>query len=399
MAQSSVPSRSSAYSIWWQQTLKSDGVLLRALDLARASEAREDVPVPSLPPTTLSLPPLITPFAMSLHDVKTAADFDAHLASSEFAACHFWASWCEPCGAMDQLMLELAATHPNVRFLRVEAEEVDELAERFDVSAVPFFTFHAKTRLVDRLEGADAAALAERVHRHFASSSSAPAPVGAAPAAAPPAASAAEDLDARLRALVTRAPVMLFMKGTRDEPRCGFSRKVVAALAETGVPFDTFDILSDEDVRQGLKTFSNWPTYPQLYAGGELVGGCDIILEMAANGELAEALSSAADASKTALDDRLRALVTHAPVMLFMKGTRDEPRCGFSRKVVGALADAGVAFETFDILSDEEVRQGLKSFSDWPTYPQLYHRGELLGGCDIILEMAANGELAQALAA
>ena len=172
---------------------------------------------------------------------------------------------------------------------------------------------------------------------------------------------------------------MLFMKGTRDEPRCGFSRKVVAALAETGVPFDTFDILSDEDVRQGLKTFSNWPTYPQLYAGGELVGGCDIILEMAANGELAEALSSAADASKTALDDRLRALVTHAPVMLFMKGTRDEPRCGFSRKVVGALADAGVAFETFDILSDEEVRQGLKSFSDWPTYPQLYHRGELLG--------------------
>ena len=80
-----------------------------------------------------------------------------------------------------------------------------------------------------------------------------------------------------------------------------------------------------------------------------------------------------------------------------MKGTRDEPRCGFSRKVVGALADAGV-LETFDILSDEEVRQGLKSFSDWPAYPQLYHRGAL-GGCDIILEMAANGELAQALAA
>ena len=63
------------------------------------------------------------------------------------------------------------------------------------------------------------------------------------------------------------------------------------------------------------------------------------------------------------------------------------------------MADTGVAFETFDILSDEEVRQGLKSFSDWPTYPQLYHRGELLGGCDIILEMAASGELAQALAA
>ena len=85
-------------SFFGAQLQKSDGVHLRALDLARASEAREDVPVPSLAPTTLSLPPLITPFAMSVHDVKTAADFDAHLASSEFAACHFWASWCSPAG-------------------------------------------------------------------------------------------------------------------------------------------------------------------------------------------------------------------------------------------------------------------------------------------------------------
>ena len=323
MAQSSVPSRSSAYSIWWQQTQKSDGVLLRALDLARASEAREDVPVPSLPPTTLSLPPSITPFAMSLHDVKTAADFDAHLASSEFAACHFWASWCEPCGAMDQLMLELAATHPNVRFLRVEAEEVDELAERFDVSAVPFFTFHAKTRLVDRLE--------ERRRR------------GARRAR--PSTLRLLLLRSRPRRRRTRRrPRRLRRRGPRRaSPRARHprARHALHEGHEGRAPmrlqpqsrrrprrnrrsFDTFDILSDEDVRQGLKTFSNWPTYPQLYAGGELVGGCDIILEMAANGELAEALSSAADASKTALDDRLRALVTHAPVMLFMKGTRDE---------------------------------------------------------------------------
>ena len=71
-----------------------------------------------------------------------------------------------------------------------------------------------------------------------------------------------------------------------EEPRCGFSRKVVDAVKGTGLSFETFDILSDEEVRQGLKEFSNWPTYPQLYAGGELVGGCDIVLEMAAGGEL-----------------------------------------------------------------------------------------------------------------
>ena len=84
------------------------------------------------------------------------------------------------------------------------------------------------------------------------------------------------------------------MKGTKQEPRCGFSRKVVSALADTGADFETFDILEDEEVRQGLKEYSDWPTYPQLYVKGELVGGCDIILEMAADGSLKETLTAAA---------------------------------------------------------------------------------------------------------
>ena len=208
------------------------------------------------------------------------------------------------------------------------------------------------------------------------------------------------DLDARLRTLTTQDPVVLFMKGDRDEPRCGFSRKVVEALNNTGLDYSTFDILTDEDVRQGLKTFSNWPTYPQLYAGGELLGGCDIILEMAAGNELKGALEEAVEASKPVdINTRLSKLVKSSEVMLFMKGDRDEPRCGFSRKVVEALNGTGVGYSTFDILTDEDVRQGLKEFSNWPTYPQLYHKGELLGGCDIILEMAAGGELKEAISA
>ncbi|CAI5966129.1 unnamed protein product [Closterium sp. NIES-64] len=74
-------------------------------------------------------------------------------------------------------------------------------------------------------------------------------------------------------------------------------------------------------------------------------------------------------------------------------GTPEEPRCGFSRKVVDALMSEGISFGSFDILTDEAVRQGLKELSNWPTYPQVYHKGELIGGCDIVLEMKANGEL------
>jgi Grx4 family monothiol glutaredoxin len=83
------------------------------------------------------------------------------------------------------------------------------------------------------------------------------------------------------------------MQGTPEEPRCGFSRKVVEALQRNGAPFSTFDILTDEDVRQDLKEYSEWPTFPQLYADGELVGGCDIVLEMDQDGSLKTTLQGA----------------------------------------------------------------------------------------------------------
>ena len=98
------------------------------------------------------------------------------------------------------------------------------------------------------------------------------------------------NLNERLKSLTHQAKVMLFMKGSPDAPRCGFSRQIVEILKGTGKAFETFDILTDDEVRQGLKTFSNWPTYPQLYVGGELQGGLDIVKEYLENDELADLL-------------------------------------------------------------------------------------------------------------
>lgn len=84
--------------------------------------------------------------------------------------------------------------------------------------------------------------------------------------------------------------VMLFMKGTPDVPRCGFSRRIVALLRDQNVQFSSFDILGDESVRAGLKVMNNWPTFPQLIVKGEFVGGLDIVQEMVENGELKEML-------------------------------------------------------------------------------------------------------------
>jgi len=123
--------------------------------------------------------------------------------------------------------------------------------------------------------------------------------------------------------------ILLLPAGSPGEPKCGFSRKVVEALGGAGCSsFGHFDILGDAAVREGLKTYSNWPTYPQLYVSGELVGGCEIVLEMAANGELKTTIDKAAAAPVPAVDEvdaRIRKLLASAPVMLFMKGA-DPPR-------------------------------------------------------------------------
>jgi monothiol glutaredoxin len=84
--------------------------------------------------------------------------------------------------------------------------------------------------------------------------------------------------------------VMLFMKGNRSFPQCGFSAAVVEVLKKHGVQFNTFNVLSDMNVREGLKEYSQWPTIPQLYVDGEFVGGCDIVREMDASGELTQLL-------------------------------------------------------------------------------------------------------------
>ena len=84
--------------------------------------------------------------------------------------------------------------------------------------------------------------------------------------------------------------VMLYMKGTPEEPQCGFSAQVISVLKTYDVPFKTFNILEDDDIRQGIKEYSDWPTVPQLYVNGEFIGGCDILTEMHSNGELKEVL-------------------------------------------------------------------------------------------------------------
>ena len=92
---------------------------------------------------------------------------------------------------------------------------------------------------------------------------------------------------------------------------------------------------------------------------------------------------------------RIEDLVKSTDVVLYMKGTKEMPQCGFSSRVAGVLNYMGVDYTDVNVLADDDIRQGIKDYSDWPTIPQLYVKGEFVGGCDIITEMTLSGELDQ----
>ncbi|KAJ1656400.1 glutaredoxin [Dispira simplex] len=195
---------------------------------------------------------------------------------------YFTAHWSPQCQQMDPVFTTLASKCPDLQFVKVEAESFESVSESYEISAVPSFVFVSQVAIVDRVDGANAPELTRLVEKHHRG----PAPSGDVPAAE----AVKTDLNTRLKELTHRSSVMIFIKGTPTQPRCGFSKQLVQLLDERGIKYGYFDILSDEEVRQGLKQYSSWPTYPQLYIEGELAGGLDIIKEMIQSGEFEESL-------------------------------------------------------------------------------------------------------------
>lgn len=220
---------------------------------------------------------------------------------------------------MSVILSTLASTYPAsapLSFLALDAEELSDIAEHYDVTAVPFIVLQRDGTTLETVSGSDAAKVRASVEKYAGAGSgdattslppaqsvtkpavpqqnggdthtggaknlAAYAPGASDPKTAPDyssgdATTSKEELNTRLGELVKAAPVMLFMKGTPSAPQCGFSRQTVGILREKGIRYGFFNILADDEVRQGLKEYSDWPTFPQLYVDGELVGGLDIV--------------------------------------------------------------------------------------------------------------------------
>lgn len=300
---------------------------------------------------------------------------------------------------MNLVFAELHAKHLDLRFATAAAEALPELTAAHNVSTVPTFLLFADAHLVRRRVGADAQGLCADAEWL----------------------SLASDMQlktAMCEMVARKGEITVLMKGSVERPRCGFSRQVVDVLRREGVVFDSFDVLEDALVREEMKKWADWPTFPMVFARGRLVGGLDIVRQLADGGGLINELEREGEGiavvkkssrveeetavgekgGKETLTRRLEELTKRARVVLFMKGDVEAPRCGFSRRIVELLRKEGVEFWSFDILQDEEVRAGLKWFSEWPTFPQVYAGGNFVGGLDVVMQLVEAGELKKELA-
>lgn len=197
--------------------------------------------------------------------------------SKELTLVHFYAPWAAQCSQIDDVFEEMCKLeeYKDVKFAKIEAENVPTVSQKSGIVVVPTVLLLRSSHIVDRVNGVNTIELTDKVKHHLNNKNlldhvSKP----------------KEPLENRLKKLTNQASCMLFMKGNPEQPRCGFSRTIVSILDGYKADYKTFDILQDNEIREGLKKFSNWPTYPQLYINGDLIGGLDIVKEMSESGEL-----------------------------------------------------------------------------------------------------------------
>ncbi|XP_068987521.1 glutaredoxin 3-like [Bombus flavifrons] len=216
---------------------------------------------------------------MSTTNLNSEQEYKNYLKSQDLSVIHFYAFWADQCSQINDVIEEMSklAEYQGVRFAKIEAEKIPDVPLKAGISAVPTVVLTKNNTIVDRIDGANPAVITEKIKRQLLTDKDSISFDICKPK---------EKLEERLKKLINQAPCMIFMKGSPTTPRCRFSRTIVSILDSCKTDYQTFNILQDNDVREGLKKFSDWPTYPQLYVNGELIGGLDIVKEMNESGQL-----------------------------------------------------------------------------------------------------------------
>jgi Grx4 family monothiol glutaredoxin len=201
------------------------------------------------------------------HNVNTVLDLEHWLAIDKHTPTllMFYATWHSPSIQLIQVFHELSRTYPHIQHILIEAEALPELSMQYEIESVPTFIMLINALNIHKFEGTNVPQLTAMVKKYHTNSEinlviNAPEP------------SPVDNLNKRIAALIASQPMMIFIKGTPQDPECGFSRKLVDLLNESKCQYGSFNILADENIREEMKIYSNWPTFPQLYINSEFIG-------------------------------------------------------------------------------------------------------------------------------
>jgi Grx4 family monothiol glutaredoxin len=326
--------------------------------------------------------------------IATQKDFDEYIKSSsiidKLLLVHIELEQVPVCKTVNEALLAISRDgefNQRLAICRLNADHFTDFLTLLNVTAVPTVLIYHRAKTIDRVDGFNQSDLLKKIKIHITKIDVTPKKPESQP-------DTDINVENEIKRLLQSSSVILFMKGTPTDPQCGFSRQACHILDEHQIKYDYFDVLSDQNIREQLKKYSNWNTYPQLYLDGELIGGLDIMKQMIENGEFQLKFQR----KEKDMKKYLESLINQAPLMLFIKGTPEAPKCGFTKELIYLLKQANIKdYKTFDILQDEEVRQKLKEYSSWQTYPQIYVNGQFIGGLDILKQMNEEGTLVHTL--
>ena len=349
---------------------------------------------------------------------------------NHFALLFFTADWIQQNDQITQAAEEVCASFLGVTLYTIDAEEADDCSEHFDISVAPTFVLVSlsnPTKALGSVKGAIVSNIMQLVLPHCtpkqvqkSGQTTNKALESASKIVEEPShLSNSDNVDdasirQELKTIIESHPIFMVIKGTKDQPKCKFSRALLSLLKEhvPDLEFETLNILEHPEFRERIKKMYEWKTFPMIFINGELQGGLDIMKSLAASNQLSSLFSTTGPQSSSVsskntdsgdsnpseeteeqLFAKCDAFIKSAPMVLFMKGTPQAPECGFSARVVKALNAAKANYTAYNILLDEKIRQTLKKHVDWKTYPMLFVNGELVGGCDIVETMAKDGSL------
>jgi len=330
--------------------------------------------------------------------------------TSTYRLLYFFASWHASHSQISAVFktLPLLVKGKDVKFQTVDVDTNTTLTSTYSVTIVPTLIYLHNDVVWTRIEEGNPALISRTL---VSMTNGSPPPVTISTSkptnSLPPAPNNSQtndkatsgDLEVRMKTLTSKSKVFALIKGTSSSPKCGYTRELCELFDVNKIAYTAYDILEDPELREFAKAHYGWPTYPMVFADGELVGGLDVVKEINEEGKLRDELGLKDEdfgdvKTEENVRDRIDRIIGSGKVVVFMKGIPSEPKCGFSRKIcellTPALGDSG--YTTYNILEDQPLRSEIKAYKEWPTFPQVYVKGELVGGLDVVRDMIEDGE-------